>query len=180
MSFWNTSDGQKVDNSNEYEAGGGDIEPIPNNTLLISMITEAKWAEYEGDRYINLRWDVLEGEYKNRVIFQKVRVIDDDAKRADKAKRMLAAIDANAGGKLFSTDSEPTDMQLAANLCNKPMMITVRIWEIKDDNGNIEKQGNWVAAVQGSTGAKPKPAQKPAQNQQQQSKADDFDDDIPF
>lgn len=168
MSFWQTSDNQQIDTSGKFEVGGG--EPIPANTVLKAMITEASWDEYQGERTIKLRWDVIDGQYKNRVVFHKIRAADADAKKRDKAVRMLAAIDANAGGKLFALGREPSDMDLAGCLLNKPMHIKVQTWEIDG------KSGNWVAAVSGSaSGSVPAPqAAKPA------VAASDYDADVPF
>lgn len=174
MSFWQTSDNQKIDTSGKFEIGGG--EPIPANTALKVMITEASWDEYEGERSIKLRWDVIDGEYKNRVIFQKLRVLDADGKKKDKALRMLAAIDANAGGKLLALGREPSDMDLASSLLNKPMWIKVQVWEFND------KKGNWVAAVSGGGSAKaaPAPAPEPAPAPAAATSGGGFDEDIPF
>lgn len=138
MSFF----GEAAQTGTEFDTGGGDMEPIPAKTRLNAMADDAKWDEYDGERYINIRWTVLAPEsYKNRKIFQKIKVLNDDPKKADKAKRMLAAIDANAGGKLVQLDREPTDEDLQVNLLNKPMMIQVMVWEIDD------KSGNWVNMV---------------------------------
>ena len=61
MSFWQKQDGSAVENTTSFEMGGGDIKPIPNNTALIAAIEEAKWAEYDGEHYINLKWRVKIG-----------------------------------------------------------------------------------------------------------------------
>lgn len=147
MSFWNTSDNQQAtETDGNVDNGGGNLEPIPGNTLLRAMVSEAGFDEYEGDQYIKLRWDVVDGEYKGRVIFHKLRVFDSDPKKADKAKRMLAAIAYNAGGKLLEI-AEPTDADLQLHLVNKPMLIKVQVWEIETDSGET-KRGNWVSAVE--------------------------------
>jgi hypothetical protein len=141
-----------IDNENigTFEMGGCDLEPIPNNTIVLAAPDEAKWDEYGGDRYISIRWVVMQpAEYKNRKVFQKVRVEDDDPKKAEKAKRMLAAIDANAGGKLMASGEEPTDQSLQSALLNKPMILKVMVWEIaaEQSNDGQGRSGNWVAAV---------------------------------
>lgn len=146
MSFWNTSDAKPIEATESFEAQE-QLKPIPTGTLLRSIITEAKWDEYQGDEYISIRWDVIDGEHKGRVIFQKIRVMDSDAKKADKAKQMLAAIDANAGGKLLATGERPTDVGMMSNLCNKPILIRVRVWAIEDNITGEKKEGNWVDAV---------------------------------
>ena len=85
MSFWQKQDGSAVETSTTFESGGGEITPIPNNTALIAAIEEAKWADWEGESYINLKWRVMRpSEFANRVIFQKLKVFSD--KQGDKAK----------------------------------------------------------------------------------------------
>jgi len=173
MNFFTTSDNQAIQTNQSFDLGGGDFEPIPNNTQLKVLIDEAKWDEYENDRYISLRWMVIDGEYKNRKIFQKVRVLDDNTTKADKAKTMLAAIDSNAGGKLLAHGVMPDDMALGLNLTNKPMAVVVAIWEMND------KKGNWIKAVSPLNAAS-QPQQQQQQQQQVAPMSADFDDDIPF
>lgn len=181
MSFWNLNDGTKAESNDSFELAGGNLEPIPNDTTCIAAIEEAKWDSYQADRYISLKWRVMQPDaYANRVIFHKVKVFGmandkDPSATADKAKRMLAAIDANAGGKLMQVTGEPSDMDLMSALVGKMMAIKCMIWEIKKDTGE-EMSGNWIAAVAPAKGAEiknPEPAQ-PA--------TADFDDDedIPF
>src|SRR5699024_3912935 len=146
--------------------------PIPNNTGCIAAIKEAGWQEYNGERYINLQWQVLApSEYKNRVIFQKVRVLDNHNKKADKAKRMLAAIDTNAGGHLLKLEQAPTYLDLMNALVGKMMAGKVMDWEMEIQGE--ERKGNWIATVAPKGKSAPAPAQSPSA---------DFDDgsDSPF
>jgi len=130
-------------------------------------------------------------EYANRKVFQKLWVTDDDpnakdaekaAKKRDKAKKMLAAIDANCGGKLAKTARKPTDDDLALALTNRPMTIKCMVWEMKGSDGTMNS-GNWIAAVGAKSkgvdvkAAKPSPARKAAPAS---SFGDDLGDDIPF
>ena len=172
MNSFTTSDNKAIDTQATFDMGGGDFEPIPNNTQLKAIIDEAKWDEYQENKYISLRWSVIDGEHKGRLIFQKVRVLDDDSKKADKAKSMLAAVDANAGGKLMAAGVMPDDMALSINLMNKPMAIVVAVWEIDD------KKGNWVKAVSPLNSAANTTKQAP--KKQSEPMATDFQDDIGF
>ena len=189
MSFWQKQDGSQVENTSSFEMGGGDIKPIPNNTALIAAIEEAKWDSYEGVSYISLKWRVMRpAEYANRVIFQKLKVFSD--KQGDKAKQMLAAIDANCGGKLAKLRDTPQDEDLMMSLIGKPVAIKVQVWEIND------KSGNWISAVSPAKAQAPQQApiapqtrQAPAQNTHNQQKSNgyqpqnnviDDDSDIPF
>ncbi len=171
MSFWNLSDNSEnlqQNNTGTFDAGGGDMEPIPKDTQVKAACEEAKWDHYDGEEYINLKWTVLApAEYKNRKIFQKIRVMDGDAKKSDKAKRMLAAIAANAGGGLLKVEGRPSDMDLQRNLAMKPMALTLQVWEMDKTDGTGKISGNWVQQV-----APLKPQSQPEQTKE--SKDDDL------
>lgn len=154
MSFFTLSDGNTATSDGNMDMGGGSFDPIPANTNVLAAITESKIDSYEGERYINNTWTVLApAEYKNRKVFQKLRVYDADPAKKDKAIRMLAAIDANCGGKLVASGKEPTDSLLTQCLLNKPMVCNLQVWEITEDkNGkplpeSSWKSGNWISKV---------------------------------
>lgn len=195
MSFWDLSDGESAaTGEKEYEQATGNLEPIPDGSSVLAIIDEAKWGETR-DRdaeFISLRWSVTgPEEYINRKVFQKLWVTDDDpnttdaekmAKKRDKAKRMLAAIDANCGGKLARKAARPTDDDLALALTNKPMVIKCMVWEMKGTDGTMNS-GNWIAAVAPrSKGVDVKAAKAPAAKAQSAASSfgDDLDDDVPF
>ena len=157
--FWNLSDGEDASQSasGEFDAGGGNLEPIPPETSVLAAIDEAKWdKDNAGNRFISLRWTVLQPEeFSNRKIFQKLWVLDADPRakpdkidaKRDKAKRMLAAIDTNAGGKLLAKPVMPTDEAMTLHLTNKPMVVKVMLWSMKDQMTGEINRGNWVGAV---------------------------------
>lgn len=202
MSFWDLSDGgTAADTGAEYEIPGGNMEPIPDGSSVLAAPDDVKWeTKATGERFISLRWSVLSPEeYKNRKVFHKLWVTDldpgakDEAKgiaKRDKARRMLAAIDANAGGKLSARPGEPTDDDLGMALLNKPMIITVNIWSINDRSTGDTITGNWVCAVNPKAkgiDVKPaKPAARPRNDDgfgapsSGRSSQRDMDDEIPF
>jgi hypothetical protein len=155
--FWGLSTGEdattKTDGS--FDAGGGKMEPIPNDTSVLAAIDEAKWdKDNNGNRFISLRWEVLQPEeFQNRKVFQKLWVLDnepkakDPVKKRDKAKLMLGAIDMNAGGKLLAKPVMPTDEAMTLHLTNKPMIIKVMVWSMRDAMTGDMNSGNWVGAV---------------------------------
>lgn len=144
MSFFSLSTGENVNTNGTMEMGGGDLPLIPANTNVLAAIDEAKIDTYEGKRFIKLRWTILQPEqFKNRKIFQKVHAYDTDSQKRDRAIRMLAAIDANCGGKLVSSGQEPNDQNLTAALLNRPMVLNLQVWETEDKT----KSGNWVSKV---------------------------------
>lgn len=173
MGFWNLSDGKAVESKSEFELGGG-FEVIPDGSRVLAAVEECKDDQWEGERFFNLKWRILDGEYKNRIIFQKLKVFSSKEKQRDNAITMLAAIDANAGGKLMASGKEPTDFDIASALANRPMILLLRVWESEDK----QKTGNYVAGVFGRQQTKASPA--PKQSAPSNEPPMDFDDDIPF
>lgn len=138
MSIWSNVDTAKASGEFNIDSGG---DPLPNNTTALAYIKDALWKEYEGEEYINLTWSILKPEeYKNRTVFQKIKVKDLDKAKQERAIMMLCAIDLNTGGSL-PKESDPTDTDLARCLLKKPMVINIMQWEIND------KKGNWVNKV---------------------------------
>lgn len=156
--------------TNNFELGGGSFEPIPDGTKAKAAIDEAKWDSYNEETYISLRWAILEGEFKGRKVYQKVRISDASPQKAENAMAMLVAIDANAGGAIYAAGVKPDDMSLSINLMNKPMIIRLATWEIND------KKGNWVNAV---SSASPQ-GLAPPQQQQAPAMSQNFDNSVPF
>lgn len=123
------------------------IEVIPAKTVLKSVIEESKWETYTPEptnadpypvtqTFIKNTWSVIDGDYQNRKIYQKLHVQDENTGKAQRALQMLAAIDANAGGKIMAAGAMPDDMMLSLSLSNVPMNITVDVWEIGGKSGN--------------------------------------------
>jgi hypothetical protein len=163
--FWGLSEGGSATDSatGAFDAGGGNMQPIPSETNLLAAIDEAKWDGGIGQRFISLRWAVLQPEeFENRKLFQKLWVDDADprakpdkvAAKRDKAKKMLAAIDLNAGGKLSAKPVLPSDEAMTLHLTNKPMIIKAMVWEVKDDATGEMARGNWIGAVNSKASAK--------------------------
>ncbi len=173
MGFWNLSDGKAVESKSEFELGGG-FEVIPDGSRVLAAVEECKDDQWEGERFFNLKWRILEGEYKNRIIFQKLKVFSSKEKQRDNAITMLAAIDANAGGKLMASGKEPTDFAIASALANRPMILLLRVWESEDK----QKTGNYVAGVFSRQQTKAAPATK--QSAPSNEPPMDFSDDVPF
>ena len=205
--FWGLSEGgSAADNaSGEFDAGGGNMDLIPPETNVLAAIDEAKWAKNQkGDEFISLRWTVIAPEeFANRKVFQKLWVTDfkpdvlskgEDKAIAyrDKAKKMLAAIDSNAGGKLLAKPVMPTDESMTLHLTNKPMIVKIMVWEMPDRMTGDVARGNWVGKVSSkatsNVSSSEEIAKSKAEMAHHQSKAAgaaarggrDLDDSIPF
>ena len=182
MSFFELSDSTNAAENNvgSFESGGN-IEPMPSGTSVLAASDEAKWDTHKDEEFISIRWSVLAPkEYSGRKIFQKIRVLDGATQKADKAKRMLAAIDANAGGKLAKSGETPTNQTLAAALINKPMVLKLAVWEMDNADGS-KGTGNWVAAVSPRSATTSATAKTPTNKPAPAPVVDDLEEgDIPF
>jgi len=189
MSFWTTSDGElATQTGGEFETPSGNTDPIPDGSSVLAMITSAGWKNPKDDtsvEYVELEWQVAQPEeYANRKVWQKLWIDDldpsakDEAKairKRDNHKRMLAAIDANCGGKLAKKGARPDDSALALALMQRPMVIKVKTW----DNDKGEPAGNWICAVSPKTAAISAAVSKAKPNAKASSFEDD-DEQIPF
>ena len=146
MSFFTLSDGSNATSEKSFTLSE-DFKPIPENTELKVVVEDAAWENYNDEKKIKLTWVVIDGKFKERKIFQKIKVCDEDQKKRDKALKMLAAVDANTGGNLMLAGKEPTDEELQQYLCNHPMFIKVGVWSITDEMTGEIKSGNWIKAV---------------------------------
>ena len=189
-SFWTKSTGETVSKTTataDYQAQS-DLPPIADKTVVRAAITQIKWDMFtkdspdgktkNGERYINARWDVIDGEHAKRVIFQKIKVCSEGEKTRDNALDMLAAIDMNAsGGKMMTLGREPSDMELMSILSSKPMHIRLRVWSSQDKT----QSGNWIDAVSSAKGGKKQAATATTAPIVQPTEPPvDYDDDIPF
>lgn len=196
MSFWNLSDNSDAaQTGSSYESPTGG-QPIPNDSSVLAEIDEAGWDEKDGNSFVKLRWNVVAPEeLAGRKVFHKLWVADLDpsvrdekkqlAKR-DKALKMLAAIDANAGGKLARKTTMPTDTDLAVCLMgNKRMVIKVMVYDMKNADGS-SNVGNWIAAVNPKDHPTKVGTEEPPKRQQSSNSSGggrsryDDDDSVPF
>lgn len=189
MSFWDLSDGESANSGQkEFEQPTSNFDPIPDGAKVLAEIDEVKW-DYTRDNneYLSIRWAVQEPEeFAKRKIFQKLWVTDADPnakdaekakKKSDNAKRMLAAIDANCGGKLSKLTKKPSNDELTMALTARPLIIKCQVWEMKTATGETNT-GNWISAVFPRQTGVDVPAGKPAPKGG--SAKDDLGDDIPF
>ena len=194
--FWGLSDGGDAteDVSTSYEVASGSFDAFPEGTKLLAMVTDAEWRKNDqtGLENLSLTWTVVKPEeVANRKVFQSLWLTDlqpearDPEKKRDKARRMFAAIDANAGGKLAKKPGKPDAEAILIALANKQMLIRLDEYEGKTrDGGTVQR--NYVQAVGPKTEEtylppqKDRPASRPAPRSGAPAGGVAFDDDLPF
>ena len=124
-------------------------EPMPEGTTVTVVLEEAKNDEYQGTETAKMTLVIIDGEYKKRKIFAKLKIKDDDDNKASLAKQALMWLFKTTETTL--PQGMPTDQDLMS-MCmkNKPFKVKLGLWCIeKDDNGEklaIAKKGNFVRA----------------------------------
>lgn len=138
MSYFNLSDGTKPVTGGDFNSGNEGFAPIPKGQVVKAAVTSLKWDSFNNDpEYLSLDWVIsAPAKYKNRRIFQKIKVNEPDAEKRDKAIRMLSAIYANAGGDLSKFSGKPTEAELVADLSHKFMLLQLDVWEMNGKSGN--------------------------------------------
>lgn len=158
MSYWELSDGTAPQTEDNFEMPGGNIAPIPEGSAVKAAIEAVKWQTKKDatEQFIEITWAIMEPEeYSRRKIFHKLWVEDLDPmakdhdkaiRKRDNARRMMAAIDKNAGGKLMALTGKPTQEQMEKALINKIMVIGLGVYNMRNDDGTFNT-GNWVRAI---------------------------------
>ena len=139
MSFWTSDLGEITGNAQDAFAKSFKI--VPDGTLAIAKIESFLNAEFQGKKYFNIDWLLIEGEFKGQKISQKIKVFDSDPKVKHRALNMLKLI-----YELFKvqprSSNPPTDQELSVFL-GKSAGIKIRETEPNDEG----KQYNWVSEV---------------------------------
>ena len=93
-------------------------EPLPAG-WYVAMITDSEMRETRtGGQVLQLRLDIVEGEFENRVIYDRLNLIHDNPQAVEIAQRTLSSI-CRAVGVMQPQDSE--------DLHDVPMRIKVAI-----------------------------------------------------
>ena len=164
--FWGQFEGN-IDGSAEaanVESTGFDT--IPGGTFAPAVVTELTLTDNQSaidhatqngyaaptyEKYYNVKWTLLGGEFEKRIIFQKIRPWKflPDGKADNKSRTRQA----NVLRRLMlltncpnpTHNGAPTDSDLAPCL-NKPVAIGIGLWENRNSQGEWNS-GNWVSQL---------------------------------
>ena len=125
-----------------------DFSPLPvgNYTVVITQ-SEMKPTKTGSGQYLQLTLQVVEGEYKNRLIFENINLINSNEVAVQIAQKTLSSI-CHAVGVLHPKDSN--------ELHDKPLMIKVGIRPASGEYGeqNIIKARGPLKSSSPSPGGK--------------------------
>lgn len=143
MSFWSSPLGE-ISGTSE-EAFAKSISIIPDGTTARAIISDFDSNSFNGQKYLQIDWLLVDGDYEGQHVFQKIHVFDRDPKKRHRALNMLLLI-----YKLFNCvpddDGEPTPRFLA-QFKNKKAGIKIQQTEPNEKG----KSYNWVSEVHALT-----------------------------
>lgn len=131
---------------------GNDFEPIPNGWYLAQIIDSEMKPPASGDgMMLVLKWEILDGNYKGRILFDNLCLQHTNPQTVKLAQKALAGI-RHATGVLQPKDS--------VELHNIPVMVKVVVYkdkrdEMKNDIRDYKKREPAGQAPQANNNAKP-------------------------
>jgi len=185
MSFWQSQLGD-VTGDPQFAYTKSINSRIPDNTLALARVESAINDTFMGEKLIKIEWVIIEGEFKDRIIFQKLKVFDSKPSTKHTALNMLKLLFTMFNVKPLNLDTPPTDQDLSQML-NKIAGIKIQEWFWPQGDGTV-KSGNNISEVHSSvnfasvTGkAKDVPlVPSKAYNKQAEQVLNGLDDDVPF
>ena len=117
-------------NANEVEPTTS-FDPLPAGKYLAAITeSELKATKNGGGSYLQLTFTILEGEYKNRVVWARLNLHNPNATAVKIARSELSAI-CRAVGVMQPRES--------VELHNLPLLITVKCKK-REDNGELSNE----------------------------------------
>ena len=136
-------------NANEVDPSAG-FEPIPAGKYLASITeSEMKPVKSGSGSYLQLTFTILEGEYKGRVLWARLNLVNANQTAVKIAQSELSAV-CRAVGVMTPRDS--------VELHNIPLLVTVKVKKRKD----TEELTNEVKGFEPKSAAAGKSQQAPA------------------
>jgi len=122
------------------------FEPLPAGKYLAAITeSEMKPTKSGSGSYLQLTFTILEGEYKNRVLWARLNLNNPNATAVKIARGELSAI-CRAVGVLQPRDS--------VDLHNLPLVITVKLKK-RDDTGELTNEIKGYARKDAANGQQP-------------------------
>lgn len=132
--------------SGEVQQSSGGI--IPGGTVALCAIIKAELYESEYGKYYRFSYKLLDGKYKGRLVFHKVKVFEEDAKKAERQMNMLKKIYNVCGVDMAVSQGfdYPQTIDLIG-FVNKQVVVSIQLWEMigNDDQYRV---GQWIDQVE--------------------------------
>ncbi len=170
-----------------------DMTIIPNGTAAKAQILKIEIVDKDNkftgpQKFIEVSWKLIDGDYKNREVKQKIKVFNGDENQLRRARNMLMLL-LNLCQHKIAHDNEPTVFDLLP-IHGKVLGIKIREWSMEKQDGSGVMEGNFISEVHladdkfvTETGVKSQPKIPKSKNRSYSdipNIADTLDDSIPF
>ena len=124
---------------------------VPPGNYVAQIIKSGMKDTQTGGQMLEIELDIVDGEYANRKLWDRLNIVNANATAQEIAHRTLSAI-CHATGVLAVTDSE--------QLHFKPMLVTVKVRPERTDpkTGKTYQPSNEIKGYASANGASPAPA----------------------
>lgn len=117
---------------------------LTDNQAAIDAAITGGWTAPALEKFYNVKWKIIGGDYKDRIVFQKIRPFGQDRKKATRQANVLRRLMLLTGCQIGA--GAPTEVELAAAL-NKPLFIGIALWENKNERTGEWSNGNWISHI---------------------------------
>lgn len=150
--FWDSSLGEV--SGKPEDAFAKSFIKVPDGTMALAKIDSFVIGEYEGHKYLNIDWFLIEGEFRGAHVSQKLKVWGDTRDKDMEKGRHRALNMFKLLYQLYNIkpkhNGDPTDEDLSI-FVGKTAGIKIRETEPDKETGNTY---NWVSEVHAAQGFK--------------------------
>lgn len=143
MSFWQLSSGDAPKGDAE-SSHLGNFGLIPDGTQAPAMIKDFLLDDSGKNSVYTIHWKIVDGEFKSRVVFHKIKCFDPKDSIRDRSLNMLKRIYDLLGQKPTHSDM-PTTNDLAP-MKGQILGIKIGEWHQNGDDG-VYREGNHITEV---------------------------------
>lgn len=171
--FWSSDLGELTGKAED--AFSKSMRPIPDDTFAPAEIETYKLEDYFGSQIYNISWRIIDGEFKGRTVFQKIKAFDNDVKKRHQALNMMMYLYSLFNLKpKHSNAPDNSDLEI---FTHKKAGLRIQLTKPNDEG----KQYNYVSEVHNIAGFVPKSGVTvDSAFSRKALKVDKIDDDIPF
>lgn len=149
MSFWKSGTGATVTGSPD-EAYIQSFATIPEGTKAVAVLHKAELDDGEYGKAYSLQWKFLEGDFKGRIVFQRIKAFSGKPEQIQRALNMLKLVLDLCNFKPTHANA-PTNEDVA-QLVGNTAGIVVGEWSMLDEQTGKMREGNFVREVHPATG----------------------------
>lgn len=146
--FWNSGTGKQATGAAE-DAFMKEFTIIPSNTIATAGVVKVDYVEktFEDNvqKFYEVTYKIIDGEFKNREVTQKIKPFTGSPEQIDRNLNMFLLL-LNLCHYIPAHDNPPSETELRA-LYGRTVSIKIREWHLPKRDGSGMMDGNFVAEI---------------------------------